>query len=274
MHITVNGLIDEITTFPILPFLLPYLIIAVYWQELCEYYSSDLYSKYKKNKCYKYISTWFLCLLFVSAGFDCPVCSKFVCSDEIEDHLLMCFSKPRLNYNGKNNLLGHSLSLQLDHWPVPAIFSSQTEMHLLNNIGNNKNVSCWTSYQLHRQISLYFTVYFNADLFCCITAPSCVISWLLMLIVVMGSLSVDDVLSRDSGECSICLDDMFQGDTIARLPCLCVYHKGYEKHSLTQSYTHTHISAVVCGNHLIFCSSRCIDEWFEVNRSCPEHPTD
>lgn len=114
MHITVNGLTDEITTFPILPFLLPYLIIAVYWQELCEYYSSDLYSKYKKNKCYKYISTWFLCLLFVSAGFDCPVCSKFVCSDEIEDHLLMCFSKPRLNYNGKINLhyhaLGHSFS--------------------------------------------------------------------------------------------------------------------------------------------------------------------
>ncbi|KAA0709954.1 E3 ubiquitin-protein ligase znrf2 [Triplophysa tibetana] len=54
----------------------------------------------------------------------------------------------------------------------------------------------------------------------------------------------EDVLSRDCGECTICLDDMLQGDTIARLPCLCVYHKG------------------------------CIDEWFEVNRSCPEHPTD
>ncbi|KAI2653214.1 E3 ubiquitin-protein ligase znrf2 [Labeo rohita] len=62
--------------------------------------------------------------------------------------------------------------------------------------------------------------------------------------VVMFSHSVDDVLSRESGECSICLEDMIQGDTIARLPCLCVYHKG------------------------------CIDEWFEVNRSCPEHPTD
>uniref|UniRef100_A0A8C1NW42 RING-type E3 ubiquitin transferase n=1 Tax=Cyprinus carpio TaxID=7962 RepID=A0A8C1NW42_CYPCA len=117
----------------------------------------------------------------LGAGFDCPMCSKFVCSDEIDVHLLKCFSKPRLHYN-------------------------------------------------------------------------------------------DDVLSRDSGECSICLDDMVQGDTIARLPCLCVYHKGYEKHSLTQSYTH--IPAVVSGNHLIFCSSRCIDEWFEVNRSCPEHPTD
>lgn len=41
---------------------------------------------------------------------------------------------------------------------------------------------------------------------------------------------LEDVLSRDCGECSICLDDMLQGDTIARLPCLCIYHKGYEKH--------------------------------------------
>ncbi|XP_042632117.1 E3 ubiquitin-protein ligase znrf2-like [Cyprinus carpio] len=86
----------------------------------------------------------------LGAGFDCPMCSKFVCSDEIDVHLLKCFSKPRLHYN-------------------------------------------------------------------------------------------DDVLSQDS--CSS-LDDMVQGDTIARLPCLCVYHKV------------------------------CIDEWFEVNRSCPEHPTD
>uniref|UniRef100_A0A3Q2EIR6 RING-type E3 ubiquitin transferase n=2 Tax=Cyprinodon TaxID=28741 RepID=A0A3Q2EIR6_CYPVA len=54
----------------------------------------------------------------------------------------------------------------------------------------------------------------------------------------------EDVLSKDVGECAICLEDLQQGDTIARLPCLCIYHKG------------------------------CIDAWFEVNRSCPEHPSD
>uniref|UniRef100_A0A3B3UL75 E3 ubiquitin-protein ligase ZNRF1 n=1 Tax=Poecilia latipinna TaxID=48699 RepID=A0A3B3UL75_9TELE len=86
-------------------------------------------------------------------GFHCPVCSKFMAADEIEKHLLVCFSKTRLIYN-------------------------------------------------------------------------------------------KDILSRDSGECTICLDDLEQGDTIARLPCLCIYHKG------------------------------CIDEWFQVNRSCPEHPAD
>lgn len=89
----------------------------------------------------------------LGAGFHCPVCSKLVASDEMEIHLVMCLTKPRLTYN-------------------------------------------------------------------------------------------EDVLTKDSGECAVCLDEMVQGDTIARLPCLCIYHKG------------------------------CIEEWFEVNRSCPEHPTD
>ncbi|XP_037641380.1 E3 ubiquitin-protein ligase znrf2 [Sebastes umbrosus] len=87
------------------------------------------------------------------AGFKCPVCSKFVSSDEMDLHLVLCLTKPRVTYN-------------------------------------------------------------------------------------------EDVLTKDAGECAICLEELVQGDTIARLPCLCIYHKG------------------------------CIDEWFEVNRSCPEHPSD
>ncbi|XP_048887216.1 E3 ubiquitin-protein ligase znrf1-like [Brienomyrus brachyistius] len=54
----------------------------------------------------------------------------------------------------------------------------------------------------------------------------------------------DDVLVKDSGECVICLEELQQGDSIARLPCLCIYHKS------------------------------CIDSWFEISRSCPEHPAD
>ncbi|MEQ2295377.1 E3 ubiquitin-protein ligase znrf2 [Ameca splendens] len=87
------------------------------------------------------------------SGFKCPVCSKYVSSDEMDLHLVLCLTKPRVTYN-------------------------------------------------------------------------------------------EDVLSKDAGECAICLEELQQGDTIARLPCLCIYHKG------------------------------CIDEWFEVNRSCPEHPSD
>lgn len=91
--------------------------------------------------------------IFSWNGIKCPVCSKFVLPDDIECHLVMCLTKPRLNYN-------------------------------------------------------------------------------------------EDVLKEDKGECVICLEELNQGDTIARLPCLCIYHKS------------------------------CIDRWFEVNRSCPEHPGD
>ncbi|XP_072548732.1 E3 ubiquitin-protein ligase znrf2 [Salminus brasiliensis] len=86
-------------------------------------------------------------------GVKCPVCSKFISSDEMDFHLVVCLTKPRVTYN-------------------------------------------------------------------------------------------EDVLSKEAGECAICLEELQQGDTIARLPCLCIYHKG------------------------------CIDEWFEVNRWCPEHPSD
>lgn len=54
----------------------------------------------------------------------------------------------------------------------------------------------------------------------------------------------EDTLTENKGECVICLEDLDKGNTIARLPCLCIYHK------------------------------KCIDSWFEVNRSCPEHPSD
>eukprot|EP00118_Oscarella_pearsei_P019842 m.213297 g.213297 ORF g.213297 m.213297 type:complete len:220 (+) comp39784_c0_seq47:232-891(+) len=53
---------------------------------------------------------------------------------------------------------------------------------------------------------------------------------------------VEDSPVTDLGECIICFEDMTVGCKIARLPCLCVYHK------------------------------TCIDKWFNVNRCCPEHP--
>ncbi|XP_046842900.1 E3 ubiquitin-protein ligase ZNRF2-like [Xenia sp. Carnegie-2017] len=90
--------------------------------------------------------------LFGLHGIKCPVCSKFVPSEEVEIHLVMCLTKPQLSYNV-------------------------------------------------------------------------------------------DVLTQDSGECVICLEELLTGDKIARLPCLCIYHKS------------------------------CIDSWFQKNRSCPEHPS-
>lgn len=37
---------------------------------------------------------------FFFAGIKCPVCNKFVLPDDIECHLVMCLTKPRLSYNG------------------------------------------------------------------------------------------------------------------------------------------------------------------------------
>ncbi|TPP58551.1 E3 ubiquitin-protein ligase ZNRF2 [Fasciola gigantica] len=53
-----------------------------------------------------------------------------------------------------------------------------------------------------------------------------------------------DRLTQDKGECCICLEDLCEGDVIARLPCLCIYHK------------------------------KCIDAWFQRRPVCPVHPGD
>lgn len=53
----------------------------------------------------------------------------------------------------------------------------------------------------------------------------------------------EEYLTRTMGECSICLCDLAVGELVARLPCLCIYHK------------------------------ECIDLWFKKRRVCPDHPT-
>ena len=91
----------------------------------------------------------------------------------------------------------------------------------------------------------------------------------------------DDVLTKDAGECVICLEELLQGDTIARLPCLCIYHKRYctgagSEGTQPGGWWGTgrdipRLSSMVVTRSPL-CS--CIDSWFEVNRSCPEHPSD
>lgn len=43
-------------------------------------------------------------IFLFSIGFKCPVCSKFVSSDEMDLHLVMCLTKPRITYNGKKEV--------------------------------------------------------------------------------------------------------------------------------------------------------------------------
>ena len=41
----------------------------------------------------------------------------------------------------------------------------------------------------------------------------------------LKSYFLEDTLTENKGECVICLDDLLEGQKIARLPCLCIYHK-------------------------------------------------
>ena len=55
----------------------------------------------------------------------------------------------------------------------------------------------------------------------------------------------EETVDESKGEeCVICFEDFVQGETIARLPCLCIYHK------------------------------HCLDDWFKINNVCPQHPPD
>jgi len=86
-------------------------------------------------------------------GIRCPICNKTLMPDDIEVHLVMCLTRPRINYNE------------------------------------------------------------------------------------------EVLIEAKEDECVICLEEMEAGQTIARLPCLCIYHLS------------------------------CLEKWFHVSRSCPEHPS-
>lgn len=86
--------------------------------------------------------------------------------DDIECHLVMCLTKPRLSYNGKL-------------------------------------VAGWLAASDARSKMMT-----DSDRFFSHCFPT------------------EDCLTDAKGECVICLEDLCPGDIIARLPCLCIYHKG------------------------------------------------
>lgn len=72
------------------------------------------YYYYHHFCCCNYYYCYYIRILHV-AGIKCPVCSKFVLPDDIECHLVMCLTKPKLNYNGmyKNIFLFYLRNLSL-----------------------------------------------------------------------------------------------------------------------------------------------------------------
>ncbi|EFB22416.1 hypothetical protein PANDA_016931, partial [Ailuropoda melanoleuca] len=120
------------------------------------------------------------------SGFKCPICSKSVASDEMEMHFIMCLSKPRLSYNGKGPR-GQAHCTRQSLWLSGRTLQGQL-WRAERSWGHLSERYPHAPFEEQRRLA-------------------------------------DDVLTKDAGECVICLEELLQGDTIARLPCLCIYHK-------------------------------------------------
>lgn len=59
------------------------------------FFFSSKYTLFHQCKYTHYVYTYV-------QGLKCPVCSKFILPDDIECHLVMCLTKPRLSYNGES----------------------------------------------------------------------------------------------------------------------------------------------------------------------------
>ncbi|KPJ20445.1 E3 ubiquitin-protein ligase ZNRF2 [Papilio machaon] len=152
-------------------------------------------------------------LFWSPVGIKCPVCSKFVLPDDIECHLVMCLTRPRLSYN------------------EDVLSDAKGECVIcLEELCAGDTIARLPCLCIYHKGKFVLPDDIECHLVMCLTRPRLSYN--------------EDVLSDAKGECVICLEELCAGDTIARLPCLCIYHKG------------------------------CIDQWFEVNRSCPEHPGD
>lgn len=55
------------------------------------------------------------------AGIKCPVCAKFVLPDDVECHLVMCLTKPRLTYNGELKIVFTQVLIIIISWHLNCI---------------------------------------------------------------------------------------------------------------------------------------------------------
>lgn len=81
------------------------------------------------------IYSWIFRIAWISfsfLGFKCPVCSKFVPSDEMDLHLVMCLTKPRITYNGKYILEHEHFSIIVDF--MKSMFQSKILEELFGHL--------------------------------------------------------------------------------------------------------------------------------------------
>lgn len=77
-------------------------MLYFHWKSRQFFFSSFLLCQLKFITAFPILMVCF-CFIFFP-GIKCPVCSKFVLPDDIECHLVMCLTKPRLSYNGKSEM--------------------------------------------------------------------------------------------------------------------------------------------------------------------------
>uniref|UniRef100_A0A1I7SNH5 RING-type E3 ubiquitin transferase n=1 Tax=Bursaphelenchus xylophilus TaxID=6326 RepID=A0A1I7SNH5_BURXY len=128
----------------------------------------------------------------------CPVCHKRIPSDDAEVHLVMCFTRPKIAYNE---------DVLADEKGECAICLEEMIVgHTIARLPlSGRDVKCPVC---HKRIPSDDA---EVHLVMCFTRPKIAYN--------------EDVLADEKGECAICLEEMIVGHTIARLPCLCIYHK-------------------------------------------------
>lgn len=149
--------------------------------------------------CIDYMVLQYLNHFSFITGIKCPVCNKFVLPDDIECHLVMCLTKPRLSYNG---------NAPLNRYKYRIILIININIHIIL-----QRIHYWTP-----KASALFVLK----------------TWVRVIQLLDCHVSA----STTKGE-------------------------------LFAIYRIYFIPKVIS---IISCS--CIDRWFEVNRSCPEHPGD
>lgn len=95
-------------------------------------------------------------------GIKCPVCSKFVPSEEVEIHLVMCLTKPQLSYNGK--FLPFSFSLLIYYGRISRNYFAFWKDVLLTQRISLTCAPVWFGYMFWHAINFCFNCFCQEEI--------------------------------------------------------------------------------------------------------------
>jgi len=123
--------------------------------------------------------------------------------------------------------------------------SNNNTNDLDSDLSTDEDEPHWNTNQLTHSLPFFFGVRDFKCFVCSKTIPADDVEAHIMMCLTKPRLTYnDDVLTDDKGECIICFEELEKGQKIARLQCLCIYHK------------------------------HCIESWLERSQTCPGHPPD